>query len=140
MDSRGNENRVLESKDVLDSCLTLEEEHYQEGFEDGYRDGRMLGRDEGRVMGLQKGFEIGYEIGMYAGHVLVWRRMDIRSAKVSRLVESLHAMLEEFPLGSPHDETLQDKMDAIRSKYTTIMRASKSSVETKKEHRDDLSF
>lgn len=39
------------------------------------------------------------------------------------------------------DETLQDRMDAIRSKYTTIMRASKaSSVERKKEQGDDLSF
>ena len=38
------------------------------------------------------------------------------------------------------DETLQERMDAIRSKYTTILRASKSSVEKKKELSDDLSF
>lgn len=102
MDSRDNQTKASKSKDVLDSCLTLEDEHYQEGFEDGYREGRMLGRDEGRVLGLQKGFEIGYEIGMYAGHVLVWRSMVFPSTKVGRMVESLHTMLEEFPLRSPH--------------------------------------
>lgn len=102
VNSRDNAGEQSERNDMLDSCLSLEEDHYQEGFEEGYREGRILGRDEGRVMGLQKGFEMGYEIGLYAGHVLVWRRMGTQSSKIGKLVESLHTMLEEFPLGSPH--------------------------------------
>jgi hypothetical protein len=123
--------------DLFDACLTLEEEHFQNGYDEGRREGRILGRDEGRILGLQKGFELGYELGLYLGCVEALR--DTRSVakdkpshsrtspenevppnqhqvthtsaverKLARLVDTLHGMLCSCSLGCEREVDLLD--------------------------------
>ncbi|KAG7674448.1 hypothetical protein Ndes2526B_g05177 [Nannochloris sp. 'desiccata'] len=112
--------------DIFDSALGLEETHYQEGFDEGNKAGQLVGRQDGKALGIQKGFEVGHEIGYYTGCVQIWRQLGDRnksfiSARAEKAINALEDLVRSFPLGSPRDEGLQEKMDAIRGRYKTAL-------------------
>lgn len=62
----------MESNNLLDSLLDLEEEFYKEGYDLGAADGAQAGYTEGSVFAVEKGFEKFIEIGRLYGKALVW--------------------------------------------------------------------
>lgn len=62
----------MESNNLLDSLLDLEEDFYKEGHDLGAADGAHAGYTEGSVFAVEKGFEKFVEIGRLYGKALVW--------------------------------------------------------------------
>ncbi|BCR86995.1 Yae1 family protein [Aspergillus chevalieri] len=62
----------MESNNLLESLLDLEEEFYKEGYDLGATDGAQAGYTEGSVFAVEKGFEKFAEMGRLYGKALVW--------------------------------------------------------------------
>lgn len=62
----------MESNNLLDSLLDLEEDFYKEGHDLGAADGAHAGYTEGSMFAVEKGFEKFVEIGRLYGKALVW--------------------------------------------------------------------
>lgn len=62
----------MESNNLLDSLLDLEEDFYKEGHGLGAADGAHAGYTEGSVFAVEKGFEKFVEMGRLYGKALVW--------------------------------------------------------------------
>ncbi|XP_010278358.1 PREDICTED: oral cancer-overexpressed protein 1 homolog [Nelumbo nucifera] len=123
MDSKPANPKPLE--DIFDSSVNLEETHFQEGYKDGFNDGLVLGKQEGREVGLKLGFEVGEELGFYRGCVDVWNaanRVDSScfSSRVQKNIRQMEELIEKYPFLDPENESVQEIMDALRSKFRAI--------------------
>ena len=85
----------MESNNLLESLLDLEEEFYKEGYDLGAVDGAQAGYTEGSVFAVEKGFEKFVEIGRLYGKALVWTQR-LADSKASK------------PLGTNSDDILTD--------------------------------
>eukprot|EP00850_Spirogloea_muscicola_P018181 SM000164S02243 [mRNA] locus=s164:53164:54627:- [translate_table: standard] len=114
------------SGDIFDSSLDLEVQHLREGYEDGYRDGTDAGLLEGRDAGFRVGFQMGEELGFYLGCIAMWTRASelepgLFSSRAQRSIQQLGHLLDTFPLLQPQDESIHDKLEALRAKFRTIV-------------------
>ncbi|XP_010268812.1 PREDICTED: formimidoyltransferase-cyclodeaminase isoform X2 [Nelumbo nucifera] len=113
------------SDDIFDACVNLEETHFQEGYRDGFNDALALGRQEGREVGLKLGFQVGEEVGFYRGCVDVWNsaiRVDPTcfSSRIQKSIKQMEELIEKYPIQDPENESVQEIMDALRSKFKAI--------------------
>mmetsp|Transcript_17263 Transcript_17263/g.23853 ORF Transcript_17263/g.23853 Transcript_17263/m.23853 type:complete len:138 (-) Transcript_17263:39-452(-) len=109
----------------FDSIVDLDGKHLQQGRLDGIRDGKILGLREGWDSGTRHGFNLGSEIGFYAGCALVWKHYADRdpalfSERGRRGISAIQKAIDEFPVLNPGDESLQDRLTALRSKFKAV--------------------
>ncbi|KAK9823785.1 hypothetical protein WJX72_005477 [[Myrmecia] bisecta] len=117
---------AVQSSDIFDSSLQLEEQHIKEGYAEGVRDGKLAGLREGQELGIQKGFEIAQEIGFYAGCIQVWRKLRMHDpeafpARVEKGIDSIAELVAAYPLENPKDERMQDMMLELRGKFKAVV-------------------
>ncbi|KAK8627199.1 hypothetical protein V6N13_134819 [Hibiscus sabdariffa] len=113
------------AEEIFDSSLNLEETHYQEGYKEGYNHGVTTGMEEGREVGLKTGFETGEELGFYKGCVDVWNsviQVDPTrfSTRVQKNIKQMQELIQEYPVMDPENESVQEKMEALRIKFRVI--------------------
>lgn len=84
----------MESNNLLDSLLDLEENFYKEGHDLGAADGAHAGYTEGSVFAVEKGFEKFVEIGRLYGKALVWAQRLADSKEKSSTDEYTSSRME----------------------------------------------
>ncbi|CDS03986.1 hypothetical protein LRAMOSA06941 [Lichtheimia ramosa] len=109
----------------LESLVYLEEMFQHYGHEDGLRDGKESGELEGRIFGCEKSFELGVEVGYYEGCAQTWRELaeahgDKVSSKVSKHLQSLQKMIDEFPRENCPNTDMYGARDKMKAKMKVI--------------------
>ncbi|KAI9263774.1 hypothetical protein BY458DRAFT_230145 [Sporodiniella umbellata] len=109
----------------IESLCYLETMFQEHGFDDGFRDGEKSGELEGRIFGCEKAFELGKEIGFYSGCVEMWQQLSAQypeavSQKISKQLESLQKLIDQFPEYNDHDVDMFALRDKMKNKLKVI--------------------
>ncbi|CAN7063627.1 unnamed protein product [Brassica oleracea var. botrytis] len=113
----------MNTEDIFDCILRLEETHIQQGFDEGYEAGLASGREDARHLGLKLGFETGELLGFYKGCSSLWNSPALLAHLSPQLHKHLHdfqALLDKFPLLDPEDESKDEIKDSLRVKFNII--------------------
>ncbi|XP_078000430.1 protein LTO1 homolog [Glandiceps talaboti] len=116
----------MDDLDLAFDKIVYAEERYQEaGFNEGYSDGKLKGLQEGQKLGKQKAQEIASEIGFYQGFITTWRMILQRDESTSnsrklKVLESVHTLLEQFPLNDVHCKNFFEDLNKIRAKFKQV--------------------
>ena len=81
-----------------------------------------MGKEDGRDVGLKTGFEIGEELGFYRGCINVWKAAievepTVLSTRVQKNLKQLEELADKYPLLDPENESVQDILEAMRTKF-----------------------
>ena len=124
----------LDPGDDFDKVVFMESRLQQDGYNEGFKTGKMTGYDDGFRLGLENGREIGREIGFYIGFVEMWLSLSQYDQSIKKRTEKilyqLKDMLNGFPLSSPEDITMQDKLTDIRAKFKQVSSVLKLPTQT----------
>lgn len=115
----------METDDMFESSLNLEEIHFKEGYSEGYRHGLDQGKEEGQQVGLKVGFEVGEELGFYRGCINVWNsviQVDPTrfSDRVQKMIKQMDELVAKYPVMDPENESIQGVMDGLRLKFRAV--------------------
>ncbi|XP_043562327.1 protein LTO1 homolog [Chiloscyllium plagiosum] len=96
-----------------------------EGYQEGFTEGGHLGETEGRRYGLVNGAKIGSEVSFYEGFAYTWKcllqnNQDVKSSKRLKALNSLLAMVHDFPYENPTYDKLQEDLEKMRAKFKQI--------------------
>lgn len=121
----GSSGQAAESADIFESSVNIEDQHIQQGYNEGFKDGVELGKSEGRDVGLKTGFETGEELGFYRGCINIWKAAievepTLFSARVQKNLKQLEELADSYPLLDPENESVQDILGAMRTKFRVI--------------------
>ncbi|KAF8054674.1 hypothetical protein N665_1321s0020 [Sinapis alba] len=102
----------MNSEDLFDYILRLEDTHIQQGFEEGYEAGLVSDREDARHMGLKLGFETGELLDFYKGCSSLWNSpallVHLSPPQLHKHLHDFQALLDKFPLLDPKDEIKDD--------------------------------
>lgn len=115
----------METDDMFESSLNLEEIHFKEGYSEGYGHGLDQGKEEGQQVGLKVGFEVGEELGFYRGCINVWNsviQVDPTrfSDRVQKMIKQMDELVAKYPVMDPENESIQGVMDGLRLKFRAV--------------------
>ncbi|XP_072448910.1 protein LTO1 homolog isoform X2 [Chiloscyllium punctatum] len=108
--------------DLFDSIVLAEDRFRGEGYQEGFTEGGHLGETEGRRYGLVNGAKIGSEVSFYEGFAYTWKcllqnNQDVKSSKRLKALNSLLAMVHDFPYENPTYDKLQEDLEKMRAKF-----------------------
>nr|XP_012556044.1 uncharacterized protein LOC101238018 isoform X2 [Hydra vulgaris]XP_047126463.1 uncharacterized protein LOC101238018 isoform X2 [Hydra vulgaris]XP_047126464.1 uncharacterized protein LOC101238018 isoform X2 [Hydra vulgaris]XP_047126465.1 uncharacterized protein LOC101238018 isoform X2 [Hydra vulgaris] len=105
----------------FDKIVFLENAIIQDGFNIGFSEGEKTAIEEGFLLGINKGKEIGKEIGFYKGLVTTFLLLteDDLKGKTLKIISKFKKQLDEFSF-DPQNESINDNLDEIRSKFKQI--------------------
>lgn len=95
----------MESNNLLESLLDLEEDFYKEGHDLGAADGAHAGYTEGSVFAVEKGFEKFVELGRLYGKALVWAQRLADSKQKSSTGDYTSSRMETTAAGGASQAT-----------------------------------
>ncbi|MCL7028427.1 hypothetical protein MKW94_029810 [Papaver nudicaule] len=111
--------------DPWESINCLDDAHRQEGIDAGYKDGLISGKEAGKQLGIDLGFGVGVELGYYQACLDVLNAAmkiepDCFSSRVQENVRQMDELINTYPVFDPENESVQDIMEVLRSKYKLI--------------------
>mmetsp|Transcript_39995 Transcript_39995/g.76492 ORF Transcript_39995/g.76492 Transcript_39995/m.76492 type:complete len:139 (+) Transcript_39995:225-641(+) len=114
-----------ELDELFGGGLDLEGQHIEKGRVDGVADGCILGKTEGWESGVRSGFTVGGEVGFYSGCAQVWQHYadqhpDLFSERAQKGIAALQRLVASFPLDNAEDDSLQDVLEKLRSKFKAV--------------------
>lgn len=117
----------MESNNLLDSLLDLEEDFYKEGHDLGAADGAHAGYTEGSVFAVEKGFEKFVEMGRLYGKALVWAQRLADSKQKSSTSDYTYSRKEtEMTAGNDLDVSLEPSVCSEMEMFPPSARLAKN--------------
>ncbi len=146
----------MNSKDLFDDVVFVEEQMYQKASEEGAIQGKELGIQQGYEFGMQQGDLVGKEIGQMQGFVntisIFINTISQEDAPVQRLKKSIQQMqdlLAQFPTTKqqlmdsnavPINEVFEQLKNQYKLLHIRLKHAFKSSTPSSQETPKTSSF